>query len=159
LNCLFDRGNWKDILAFNRPAILEFSLSPEIKRYALLTAIKAGQPTLAFEQDVTFPLADVLSFWDGYYLLLWQSPIPAMKAIYPGQSSVNVEWLRQQLAAVDGVSQGTKLPQFFDADLKARVISFQQARHLMPDGKVGAKTIVHLDNATGAKGSPHLKQD
>ena len=83
----------------------------------------------------------------------------AMKAIYPGQSSPNVEWLRQQLAAVDGVSQETKQPQFFDADLKTRVINFQQAHHLTPDGKVGAQTIFYLDNATGAKGSPHLKQD
>ena len=31
--------------------------------------------------------------------------------------------------------------------------------HLKPDGKVGTQTIFHLDTATGAKGSPHLKQD
>lgn len=159
LNCLFDRGNWKDLVAFNRPAVLEFSLSPEVKRYALLRAVKDGQPTLQFEQNVTFPLADVLSFWDGYYLLLWQSPTPTMKAIYPGQSSENVAWLRQQLAAIDGINQEVKYPRFFDADLKARVINFQQTHHLTPDGKVGAQTIFHLDNATGAKGSPHLKQD
>ncbi len=159
LNCLFNNGNWKDLLAYDRPVVLEFSLSPGIKRYALLTAIKDGQPTLTFDSNVTFPLADVLSFWDGYYVLLRQSPRPAMKAIYPGQSSPNVEWLRQQLAAVDGVSQETKQPQFFDADLKTRVINFQQAHHLTPDGKVGAQTIFYLDNATGAKGSPHLKQD
>lgn len=159
LSCLFGRDNWQDMLAFNRPAILEFSLSPGIKRYALLKAVQEGQPTLHFEQDITFPLADVLSLWDGYYLLLWQPPRPGMKVISPGQSSDNVEWLRQQLAAVDGVSQETKRPQFFDADLKARVIHFQQARHLTPDGKVGVQTIIQLDNATGAKGTPHLKQD
>jgi general secretion pathway protein A len=159
LLCLFGKDNWQDMLAFNLPVILEFPLSSGIKRYALLTTVQESQPILRFAQDVTIPLADVLSFWDGYYLLLWQSPIPTMKGIYPGQSSTNVEWLRQQLTAVDGIKQEIKYPQFFDADLKARVINFQQARHLTPDGKVGIQTIIHLDNVTGAKGSPHLKQD
>jgi general secretion pathway protein A len=159
LSCQFGGGGWKDMLAHNRPAILEFSLTPGIKRYALLKAIQGGQPILHFEQDVAIPLEDLLSFWDGYYLLLRHTPRPAVKAIYPGQSSANVEWLRQQLTAVDGVSQETKKPRFFDPDLKERVINFQQAHHLKPDGKVGIQTIVHLDNATGAKGSPRLKQD
>lgn len=159
LNCLFDKGNWKDLLTFNRPAVLEFSLSPEIKRYALLTAIKNGQPTLTFEQGVTFPLADVLSFWDGYYVLLWQSPKPDMKMLFPGQSSDNVGWLRQQMSEIDGINQEVKNTRFFDVDLKARVISFQRSHHLTQDGKVGTQTIFHLDNATGAQGSPHLKQD
>lgn len=159
LLCLFGRDNWQDMLAFNRPAILEFSLPPGTKRYVLLTAVQEGQPILHFEQDQTFPLADVLSLWDGYYLQLWQPPRPGMKVISPGQSSNNVEWLRQQLATVDGINLETKRPQFFDAHLKARVIKFQQAHHLTPDGKVGVQTIIHLDNATGAKGSPHIKQD
>jgi general secretion pathway protein A len=159
LNCLFDKGNWKDLLTFNRPAILEFSLSPEVKRYALLTVVKDGQPTLTFDEPLTFPLADVLSFWDGYYVLLWQLPRPEMNMIFPGQSSDNVLWLRQQLTAIDGISEETERPQFFDANLKARVINFQRTHHLTQDGKVGVKTIFHLDNATGAKSSPHLKQD
>jgi general secretion pathway protein A len=159
MNCLFDKGNWKDLLAYNRPVVLEFSLSPDLKRYALLTAIKNGQPTLTFEHDKVFPLGDVLSFWDGYYVMLWQPPKPAMAMLFPGQSSENVAWLRQQLTKIDGISAVTKNPQFFDAALKARVINFQRAHHLAQDGKVGMQTIFHLDNATGAQDSPHLKQD
>ncbi len=159
VNCLFDKGNWKDLLAFNRPVVLEFTLSPETKRYALLTSLKDGQPTLTFDHDATFPLADVLSFWDGYYVLLWQSPKLGMNMIFPGQSSDNVAWLRQQMMKIDGISQEVKYPQYFDAALKARVIAFQKAHHLTQDGKVGMQTIFHLDNATGAQGSPHLKQD
>jgi general secretion pathway protein A len=157
LNCLVDWGNWKDLLEFNRPTVLEFTVTPEIKRYALLTAIKDGQPVLTFGGNVTFPLADVLSYWDGYYLLLWQSSIPEMKVISPGQSSSNVEWLRQQITAIDGINDESKFPQFFDAGLKGRVMKFQQTHNLKPDGKVGVQTIFYLDNATGAKGSPHLK--
>jgi general secretion pathway protein A len=157
LFCLFDRGNWQDILAFNRPTILEFSLPPNTKRHALLTAIKDGQPILTFEKDITFPLADVLSYWDGYYLLLWQSTVPKLTPIYSGQASANVEWLRLQLTAIDGIKQEVQYPQFFDPNLKTRVKDFQQAHLLRPDGKVGLLTLFHIDNATGAKGSPHLK--
>lgn len=136
----------------------EFSLSPEVKRYALLIAIKDGQPTFTFDHNVTIPLADVLSYWDGYYVLLRQSPKPAMKMLFPGQSSENVAWLRHQMTAIDGIDEQVTRPELFDADLKARVINFQRTRHLKQDGKVGTQTIFHLDNATGAQDSPHLKQ-
>ena len=127
LNCFVGWGNWKDLLAFNRPVVLEFSLSPDKKRYALLTAIKDGQPFFTFDRQLTFPLADVLNYWDGYYLLLWKLPIPEMKALYPGQSSEHITWLRQKLTDIDGIAQDSKNPHYFDANLKARVISFQQA--------------------------------
>ena len=158
LNCQFDKGNWKDLVLYNRPAILEFSITPETKRYALLTAIKDGQPTLTFNGDHSFPLADMLNYWEGYYVLLWQSPI-AEKMLIPGQITESINWLRQQLSKIGGINLESKNPQHFDAALKARVINFQRAHHLMPDGKVGMKTIFYLDTATGAAGSPHLKQD
>jgi general secretion pathway protein A len=63
------------------------------------------------------------------------------------------------MSAIDGVSAESNRPRYFDAELKARVINFQRTRHLLQDGKVGLQTIFHLDNATGAKGSPHLIQD
>ena len=156
LNCLFEKGNWKDLLAYNRPAILELSLTPENKRYTLLTAVKDGQLTLTFDGKHTFPLADVLGFWDGYYVLPWQSPIAA-KMLFPGQASEHIVWLREQLAKIDGQNPDTKNPQYFDAALKARVVEFQRKHHLLQDGKVGMQTIFHLDTATGAQNSPHLK--
>jgi general secretion pathway protein A len=157
LLCQFGKGNWKDILDFKRPTIMEFSFPGDIKRYALLTEIKAGQPVFRFDLDKTFPLAEVLSFWDGYYLLIWQLPKPGVKVIVPGQTSVNVAWLRQQLIRVDGIDEETSNPQFFDEALKARVVKFQKTHHLTADGKVGLQTLFHLDNATGANGSPKLK--
>jgi general secretion pathway protein A len=157
LNCLIEWGNWQDLLSFNRPAVLEFSLSPGIKRYALLSSVKNGQPILTLDQNVELPLSDVLSYWNGYYLLLWKSPLADMKGIYPGESSANVEWLRQQMTTIDGIKAESKNPQFFDTALKERIVTFQNKHKLKPDGKVGMQTIFHLDNATGAKGSQHLQ--
>jgi general secretion pathway protein A len=160
LNCYFARGKWQDVIDFNRPAILEFSVAPNIKRYALLIGIKNEQALFRLGQDqiMTFPLTEVLSIWDGYYMLLWQSPAPGMKIIVPGQSSEHVLWLRQQLTVANIMHQDGKWSLYFDEALKSRVIAFQQSRHLTADGIVGGQTIIHLDNLTGAKGSPRLSQ-
>jgi len=157
LRCLFDKANWKDILELDRPAILEFSLANEKKRYALLTGIRKGQPVIRFNEDLAFPLADVLSLWDGYYLMLWQPPRPDMADIVPQQTSANVLWLRQQLSAVTGTRTSVNEPMFFDEALKKQVIDFQRLHHLTADGIAGARTLIHLDNSIGAKDSPHLE--
>ena len=106
---------------------------------------------------MAFPLADILKFWNGYYLILWKSPRPDMKKIYPAQSSNNVLWLRQQLNVISGTQETSNNPQFFDETLKKRVINFQHQNHLVEDGIAGAQTIIYLDNITSSADSPHLK--
>jgi general secretion pathway protein A len=155
----FDKGHWKDILAYNRPTIMEFNLSAHVKRYALLKSIDNGNPVFVFDEPISFPLSDVLKFWDGYFLLLWQLPKPAMPVIYPGQTSDHVTWLRQQMQKIDGLNPATDQPNLFDNALKVRVISFQNSQNLSPDGKVGLQTLFRIDNATGAEGSPHLTDE
>lgn len=157
INCLFGKASWKELLAMNRPVILEFSLTPEVKRYAVLTGIRQSQSMVQLQSDMAFPLADILKFWNGYYLLLWKSPRPDMKKLYPAQSSDNVRWLRQQLDAINGIQETANNPQFFDKALKQRVTDFQHQNHLVEDGIAGAQTIIYLDNISGSADSPHLK--
>jgi general secretion pathway protein A len=157
LNCLSGKASWKEVLAMNRPVILEFSLTAEEKRYAVLTGVRQSQSMVQLHGDMAFPLADVLKFWNGYYLIVWKSPNPGMKKIYPAQSSDNVVWLRQQLNAINGIQETVNNPRFFDEALKKRVINFQHQNHLLEDGIAGAQTIIYLDNITGSADSLHLK--
>jgi general secretion pathway protein A len=157
LNCLPGKAGWKEVLAMNRPVILEFSLPAGEKRYAVLTGIRQSQSLVQFHGNMAFPLAEVLRFWDGYYLVLWKSPRPDMKLIYPSQSSDNVLWLRQQLNVINGTQETANNPRFFDEPLKKRVIDFQRRNHLFEDGVAGAQTIIYLDNISGSADSPHLK--
>jgi general secretion pathway protein A len=136
---------------------LEFSLPSEEKRYALLTGVDKGQPILRFNEDLRFPLADLLNAWNGYYLILWQSPRPGMLEIAPQQLSSNVPWLRRQLSVATGAAVNAEQPLFFDESLKTQLIDFQRRHHLTADGIAGARTLIHLDNSTGAADSPHLK--
>jgi general secretion pathway protein A len=157
LHCLLDKASWGELLALDRPAILEFTLSSGLKRYALLIGVNNGQPVIRFNDDITFPLNEVLDLWKGYYLILWQSPIPGMINIIPEQVSGNVLWLRKQLSSVTGVSTAAKQPLLYDKPLKEQVIAFQRRHTITADGIAGARTLIHLDNETGAYGSPHLK--
>ena len=157
LNCLFGKASWKEVLALNRPVILEFSLTAEEKRYAVLTGIQQSQSMVQLHGDRAFPLADMLKFWNGYYLILWKSPRPDMKKLYPAQSSDGVLWLRQQLNVINGTQERVNNPRFFDEALKKRVINFQHQNHLIEDGVAGAQTIIHLDNISGSADSPLLK--
>jgi general secretion pathway protein A len=154
--CQLGKASWKEVLDMNRPVILEFVLPTREKRYALLTGLKQGNPVLSGGEPQGFPLAEVLSHWNGYYLLLWEPPMADMRTIFPGQWSERIVWLRQQLAVFDGLNPPVAAPQKFDQDLEARVIKFQHQHHLAEDGVVGAQTLFYLDNLTEAPNKPHL---
>jgi general secretion pathway protein A len=154
--CQLGKASWKEVLGMNRPVILEFALPTDEKRYALLTGLKQGNPVLVGSEPHGFSLAEVLSYWNGYYLVLWEPPMADARTIFPGQWSENIVWLRQQMAVFDGLNPPVAAPQKFDSDLKDRVIKFQHHHHLIEDGVVGAQTQFYLDILTEAPNKPHL---
>jgi general secretion pathway protein A len=157
LRCLFGKASWKDLLITNRPAILEFSLTGAEKRHALLTGFGQNQSMLHFQDNMMFPLADVLKYWNGYYLILEQPPIPDAKLIIPLQTSDNILWLRHLLNNIDGKNEAVVQPRFYDDNLIARVINFQHQHQLTEDGKVGYNTMVLLKKIASRLDSPYLK--
>jgi len=157
LRCVFGKANWKDMLTINRPAILEFSLTGEEKRHALLTGFGQNQSMIHFKDNMIFPVADVLKYWNGYYLILGPPPIPDVKLIIPRQTSDSVLWLRHLLNGVDGKIEAVDQPRFYDDKLVARVINFQHQHQLLEDGKVGDKTMAHLKNIARAHDFPYLE--
>lgn len=156
LYCFYDRGLWKNIIALNRPTVLEFELPENEIRYGLLTGIRQGKAIFHFDSDINFPLDEVLSHWNGYFLTLWSPPISGMLKILPKQQSENVLWLRQQFEKLDKKPRQTKRPKYFDAQLKDRVIAFQKQHWLIEDGIVGPRTLIHLQNSSGEINFPTL---
>jgi len=124
LRCAFGKANWKDMLAINHPAILEFSLAGEEKFYALLTGFGQNQSVIHFKDNTTFPVADALKYWDGYYLILEPPPIPDVKMIRPRETSEHVLWLRHLLNSIDRKTEAVEQPRFYDDKLVARVMNF-----------------------------------
>ncbi len=157
LRCVFGQATWKDLLTINRPAILEFSLAGTEKRHALLTGLGQNQSMIHFEDNMIFPVADALKYWNGYYLILEPPPIPDVELIRRHQTSDNVLWLRYLLNNVDGKSDAVEQPRFYDDQLIARVMNFQHQHQLPEDGIVGEKTMAHLKNIARTFDFPHLE--
>ena len=154
--CLLDRDIWENVLALNRPVILEFLLPGDKKRHVLLVGTDHGDPVFRFKKEMTFKLEDVLSYWQGYYQVLWKPSHSGMNGIYSQQTSDDVLWLRQQLNRIDGTTEIVEQPLFFDDALKERVKKFQTQRQLIADGAAGPRTIIHILNAVNTENIPSL---
>jgi len=153
LSCLFSKSNWNDLIALNHPVIMEFTGSNAEKKYEILIGVDKGEPVFFSDEARSFSLVQVLSQWNGYYLMLWQAPVSEVE-ISSGSSSESVLWVRSLL---DGDIESIDKAMLFDEHLKNAVIKFQKKKHLIPDGIVGPKTFLHLINKDVSSQSPKLK--
>jgi len=157
LRCVSGKAGWKHLLAINRPAILEFSLTGKKKPHVLFTGLEQNKSMVHFKDNIIFPVVDALKYWNGYYLILEPPSIPDVKLISPRQTSDNVLWLRHVLSSSGGKTDTAPQPRFYDDNLAARVMKFQHQHQLPEDGKVGGKTMIHLKNKARTLELPHLK--
>ncbi len=146
LRCEIGKASWKDILKLKKPVILEFVLDDNSKFHALVTGFSEQQTIIHFDNDIKFSVADILKYWEGYYLTLEAPELKAVKIISYAQNSENVLWLRYVLNSFDGQSTQVERPQYYDDALFKRVQSYQHAQHLGGDGKVGPSTLISLKN-------------
>jgi general secretion pathway protein A len=141
LRCLSVHGSWFQLRGFNHPAVLEFALPGGGKRYATLSRLLDDRIELNLgERTQIFALAEILPFWTGDFVLLWKPPDGNAKPLGFGDRADAVKWIRARLK-VPAPSGGDD---YFDSDLKARVVAFQAARGLVPDGVVGPYTLIYL---------------
>ena len=143
----------------NRPAILEFLVKDDQKRYATLVELDEHRLTLDLgPKRLKFPLDQVLPYWRGRYILLWKPIHQNMSLLYPGNISWTVRRLRRQLADIGiPVSTVTDGASIYDEELKRHVLAFQTSRGLKPDGIVGPHTMIHLNTVTNTPDIPMLE--
>lgn len=159
LRCLSRTGNWTKVRRYDLPAILELASPTHARHYALVTGF--GGQTVNLEiggRPVTVPLSEVDLLWDGVFIVVWRPPALTNVPIAPGMRAKDIEWLRDRLAAVDGVVDGATDRRLYDSALKERVIAFQLSRVLDPDGLVGEETLAQLMVAAHEPGVPRLSR-
>jgi general secretion pathway protein A len=159
LRCLARTGSWTKVRRYDLPAVLELASPTQARHYALVTGF--GGQTVNLEiggRPFTVPLSEVDPLWDGVFIVVWRPPALTNVPVAPGMRAKDVEWLRDRLAAVDGVADGATDRRLYDAALKERVIGFQRSRVLDPDGLVGEETLAQLVVAAREPGVPRLSR-
>ncbi|MDE2107980.1 MAG: AAA family ATPase [Gammaproteobacteria bacterium] len=155
LRCLYRKGTWNNLRSFDRPAIITLTDTDGVQHQVVVTRLAGEQITLrAGAASQTFSLSALDPLWYGDYLLLWKPNTNAPAALAPGMVGTAVAWLRTQLATLQhNADSGSST---YDATLTAAVKQFQTSQHLKADGIAGEETLIHLNSALDAPGTPTL---
>ena len=159
LRCLARTGSWTKVRRYDLPAVLELASPAQARHYALVTGFGGRSVNLEIGgRPFTVPQSEVDPLWDGMFIVVWRPPVLTKVPIAPGLRDKDVEWLRDRLAAVDGVADGATDRRLYDSALRERVIGFQRSRVLDPDGLVGEETLAQLIIAANEPGVPRLSR-
>jgi len=157
LRCLFRTGTWTVLRRLDLPAILTLDAPGGDKRYAVVTRLDDETATLELGgRSLTLPLREVERAWDGAFVALWRPPAAVTSPLAPGTRDKGVVWLRQRVGDVNGEAGSSSRSDVYDEDLKRRVMGFQRAQRLAPDGIVGEDTLVRLATVNRDATEPSL---
>ena len=129
LRCLFRTGTWNVLRRLDLPAMLTLTTAAGDRHYATVTALGADTVTLDVAgRPVTLPLNEVERVWDGAFVALWKTADLAATELRPGD------------------------------DLRQRVVAFQRAHGLRPDGVLGEETLLRLAMTAPSANVPSLSK-
>jgi general secretion pathway protein A len=151
--CLIDKTNWRQILQFNRPVILELENTNSKKYHVVLKKVIDNQVQLDLGEYSIFTaeLNQLVSLWNGNYVQLVKMPGKGKYILRVGDRNQNVVKLRQMLVSFNTNVLVTKTPDYYDKALARLVIQYQAKKGLVADGVVGPKTWLLLDNTINSK--------
>ena len=147
LACFGRQESFASLRRLNRPAVLTMHNEGNEPFYALLTVVGGETATLRLgKREVVIKQTELARYWSGRYLLLWRTPPGYRESILPGHKGAVVKWMSGQFARLDGQApdSATAAKDILDESVIARVREFQLAHDLIPDGLVGARTLILL---------------
>jgi general secretion pathway protein A len=159
LQCLYQEGTLEQVRALGRPVILTLRDGGGTLYQAVLAGLGPAAATLRFgatEHQVA--LDDLQRHWSGEYLLLWRPVTTRQKPFMPGTRSPEVRWLRESLAAVQGMPIEPMASDVYDDALADRVRDYQRDRGLPVDGLAGQVTLAALGSELGDDDLPRLQR-
>jgi general secretion pathway protein A len=145
------------IRELGRPGLVQLRVGEGRNAYALLVALNDKAATLrAGGIERTLPLAALSLVWRGDFATLWRIPPGYKGLVAGGQAGPVVDQLAQQLATWRKEPAPAASAAFDDA-LRSKLIAFQQAKGLKPDGIAGPTTFMMLNRSSGVD-EPRLGQ-
>ncbi|MDE2401284.1 MAG: AAA family ATPase [Burkholderiales bacterium] len=156
--CFKSNGGLALIRQLDRPAILMLHDPNEQAVYVLLTGLTSQSATLRMGGvSQTIALGALVKMWRGEFATFWRPPPGYVNKVLSGHTGPAVGWLAAQLATLHGEPAPIGKPTF-DAALHSKVLAFQLAQGLKPDGVAGAVTFMQLNRAVGVA-EPHLNTE
>ena len=147
LSLLNKRGSLGMLRQLDRPAVLKLKNLQGQEFYATLISLTEATASLIIgSQRRTIPIAALSEQWYGEFSLLWQTPVDFRGALKPGDKGKMVTWLEEQMAILNGRAARAENEVLFDQQLQREVQEFQAEVGLVPDGVVGAFTLIQLNS-------------
>jgi general secretion pathway protein A len=144
------------IRQLDRPGIVTLRDDAGRPVYALLVAIDERSATLRMGgQRLAVALVSLANLWQGDFATYWQAPEGYQRPLGDRDAGALVDKLASQLAVLRGEAPPAGA-QRFDAGMRSRVLAFQLAQGLRPDGVAGPTTYMQLARAAGAANEPRL---
>jgi general secretion pathway protein A len=145
LRCYRMTGGLDKIRLLDRPGVLSVSRANGSTGFVLLVGITQHAVLLhRGARELTLPLEELAGRWRGDFVTLLRAPAQPPTGTPEAGSAAMTEWLRQRLTGMDGGSASDAA-----APLTARLVAFQMANGLQPDGVAGPLTLMKLNRASG----------
>jgi general secretion pathway protein A len=136
--CLRSSSGLALVRDLGRPGILTLHDTQGRPVYALLTGLDDDRATLSFAgTPMRVPLPVLAGLWRGEFAAFWRAP--------PGYREPPAEAAPGPLA--DWI--GERLPGAASEPLQSRLVAFQFAHGLKPDGLAGPMTLIQINRASG----------
>jgi len=136
--CFRSSSGLTQVRDLGRPGLLTLRDGQDRPVYALLTGLDAGSATLLVGgRPRSVPLLVLAGLWRGEFATFWRVPPGYREPPADPASGALAEWMAARLAATAG------------EPLKARVVAFQVAHGLKPDGLAGPMTLMQINRASG----------
>ena len=153
LQCLNEKGSLNDLRQMNKPAVLTLIDETNNEYYATLLSLTGDTAVFAIGDETrTVDIREIYTRWLGDYTLFWKAPHKYKNKLDPGSRGPLVTWLDQQLSVVQGRAVRPDDKQVFDNTMIKEIREFQMTAGLVPDGIVGARTLICLADMTGIDG-------
>jgi general secretion pathway protein A len=143
------------IRQLDRPGILTLLNAQRQPTYAVLAGLDGQIAWLRIGDAVRpVPVGELAPLWTGEFSTLWRVPAGAAAAADRTGPVILAQQVAAQLASAASApsadaSAGT-------ASLRRRIVAFQVAQGLQPDGLAGPITLMQLQRANGVE-EPHLQ--
>jgi general secretion pathway protein A len=158
LSCIYGRGDWLNLMHYNRPAVIELLLDDNRRYQVVVAGLDDQHVTLDLaSRRLSFSRQEIEPLWTGSYIVLWRPPNLSVEPLTMGMQGRDVAWLVSRLDRIDGVLSDYDPERVrFDQPLKQRVMDFQQSKGLIADGIVGRQTIIQLCTSISDTTTPVL---